>query len=378
MEAQVQMGSTFSDAHEAETWKAENKDLANLTHPFSGSERNRLFLNRDGKDFIDISGLSGVDSPADGRVSVWFDYDRDGRQDLAVINSSSPLLQIYHNETGSEDASTVRHGFVAMRFVGGNQSALSAQTSNRNGFGVKVRAVAGGRTLFREHLPSQGMSGQNSEVMIIGIGTAGAAEEIEVTWPSGKVQTIHDVSDRTSLTVYEDPTTMPSDAQSAGADGFVLFNQATARPRSPAPDSHSDTVDTAALVAAAGSDRPDSQLVVLTTFASWCTSCARHQPGINELRTSFTADEVEIIGFTGDPDDSPSEMEEFRQRHNAGYPAIVEPDEKLWTAIDALIQDSEASNALPASLIIAKDGRVLAVESSVPTASRLRQLLNAQ
>ena len=92
LNATLQMGDAFADSNEAEAWSDENEAISNLRHPFSGSERNRLFLNRAGKQFLDVSGLSGVDSPADGRVSVWWDYDRDGRQDLAVINSSSPLL----------------------------------------------------------------------------------------------------------------------------------------------------------------------------------------------------------------------------------------------------------------------------------------------
>lgn len=378
MNATVQLGDTFSDAHEAETWKDENKDLSNLTHPFSGSERNRLFLSRAGKGFLDVSGLSGVDSPADGRVSVWFDYDRDGRQDLAVINSSSPLLQMYHNEIAPPEANKPRHGFVTLRFVGGNRSAKqSTEFSNRNGFGTKVTATIGDRILFREHLPSQGFAGQNSQVMTIGIGSAETVNEIKVAWPSGRTQSVQDLAAGTSLVVYENPGNQPEESSPAGAEGFVLESRPTTPQVVSTPKQIGKSVDTAALLTAAGSDRLDSKLVVLTTFASWCTSCARHQPGINELRRSFAADEVEVVGFTGDPDDPPDALREFLTRHDASYAAIVDPDENLRSEIDELLNDTPASNALPASLIVARDGQVLAIESGFPSASRLRQLLNA-
>ena len=34
----------------------------------SGLERNRLWINLDGREFVDISGVSAFDDPADGRA----------------------------------------------------------------------------------------------------------------------------------------------------------------------------------------------------------------------------------------------------------------------------------------------------------------------
>ena len=50
----------------------------------TGNERNHLFLNRAGARFVDISPLSGMDTPADSRTFVLWDYDRDGWQDVSV------------------------------------------------------------------------------------------------------------------------------------------------------------------------------------------------------------------------------------------------------------------------------------------------------
>ena len=49
---------------------------------FSGYERDALFMNRDGKKFFDISGVSGIDSITDGRAAVFADFDNDGDYDV--------------------------------------------------------------------------------------------------------------------------------------------------------------------------------------------------------------------------------------------------------------------------------------------------------
>ncbi len=51
---------------------------------FSGYERDPLYLNTGAKKFIDISGVSGIDSITDGRAGVFADFDNDGDLDAAV------------------------------------------------------------------------------------------------------------------------------------------------------------------------------------------------------------------------------------------------------------------------------------------------------
>ena len=43
-------------------------------HNLSAYERNRVFLNLQGKDFLDISHLTGADSEGDGRAVVAADF----------------------------------------------------------------------------------------------------------------------------------------------------------------------------------------------------------------------------------------------------------------------------------------------------------------
>ena len=91
----------------------------------SGREPNRLFLSQHGGQFVDASGLSGLDARADGRAFAWLDFDRDGWLDVAVVNANEPLLQLFRNELqGAPDAGT--RGMIAIALRGANRRAAPA------------------------------------------------------------------------------------------------------------------------------------------------------------------------------------------------------------------------------------------------------------
>ena len=84
---------------------------------FSGKERNKLFLSQQAEQFLDLSALSGLDSPADGRVLSLCDFDRDGWQDMIVANANAPLLNIYRNDIGGSALQPAQNGrMIALRF----------------------------------------------------------------------------------------------------------------------------------------------------------------------------------------------------------------------------------------------------------------------
>ena len=62
-------------------------------HSQSGNERNHLFINDGNGQFVDQSIFSGADSICDGRTNVVWDFDGDGWQDIALVNSNYPHLQ---------------------------------------------------------------------------------------------------------------------------------------------------------------------------------------------------------------------------------------------------------------------------------------------
>ena len=168
---------------------------------FSGKERNRLFVNRSGKSFDDISPVSGIDSVADSRSFAVWDFDRDGWQDIVLANTNSPVLNIFKNQFASTIDS--ERGFVAFRFVGGNDSGKpSTSFTNRDAIGVKVKLYFEDQLMVGEKRCGEGLAAQNSGVLLFGIGDRQQVSRAEVIWPSGKRQEIQSIESGKLVTVF--------------------------------------------------------------------------------------------------------------------------------------------------------------------------------
>ena len=388
----VQLGGSFATEEEKQSWQEDEKDLSNITHPFSGSERNHLFLNSHGESFLDVSGISGVDSPSDGRVSVWLDMDRDGRHDLAVVNSNRPLLQLYRNETGDTDRKD--GNFIALRFVGGNDSAdASPEFSNRNGFGTRIVVQAGDRRITREHYCSQGFAGQNTSTMLIGLGEATTVDQLSVTWQSGLKQRFSNLTAGKLLILFErpaadDPSPTRKDSDASGititdyqrvlpADSPSEHPEIATQDRDPLPVLLPAQLAVASQPSASNLRVEDPELVVLTTMASWCTSCAKHQPLLKVMSKEFSTSNVSFVGFAGDPNDPADDLRGFIKRLDIDYPVAAAPDASLRSTVEAILNSGDGADVLPSTIIVNGQGQVLATHQGIPTASEIRRQLSA-
>lgn len=174
----------------------------------SGHEPNNLFLNLGGSRFADVSGLSGVDHEGDARVIAVWDYDRDGRTDLAITNANAPRLQVFRNRLGEGSG----YGFVAVRLVGGNRrDQPSERWSARDGYGARVVVTIGDERRVTEHRCGEGFAAQNSATRLIGLGDRDQVDSLTVVWPSGVIQATRGVPAASLVTVYEDPRQGPGD-----------------------------------------------------------------------------------------------------------------------------------------------------------------------
>ena len=187
---------------EEKIWKkdpktgADNPALERLTHyygpdyhrhSYSGYERNKFYLNLEGRTFADLSAISGADNIADSRSWCALDFDRDGWTDLAMVNANTPLLNLYRNRIGERS----QNKFLKIRLVGGAQaSGEKGSWSNRDGVGAAVEVKIGSRTIRRVRQLGEGYAAQNSAVLIIGLGGAESVDWARVSWPSGKTSEI--------------------------------------------------------------------------------------------------------------------------------------------------------------------------------------------
>ena len=151
---------------------------------FSGYERDLLALNLGDGKFLDISGVSGVDSISDGRGAVFADFDNDGDPDIFLTTAQGEAHYLFRNNIGNEN------GFlrVALEGTKAGRDAFGAVVRVKSSAGVQTKLKAGGSGYLSQHDPR----------LLFGLGEDERAEYVEVVWPGGDVQRIEGVPASTS------------------------------------------------------------------------------------------------------------------------------------------------------------------------------------
>lgn len=158
-----------------EFWSPNPWTIVSQGHNLSAFERNRVFLNHKGGDFLDMSHLSGADSDGDGRSVVAADFRNVGMPDLIVRQVGGGPLLLFENRLPQRHYLNV---------------TLRGRTSNRQGIGARLMAEVGGLKLTREMYPACGYRSQSPNVVHLGLANATAVDALTINWPSGKVQRI--------------------------------------------------------------------------------------------------------------------------------------------------------------------------------------------
>ncbi len=335
-----------------------------LVHSLQGSQRNHYFANRGGRAFADISALSGLDNVADSRGFAVLDYDRDGWQDIALVNANQPLFNLYHNEM---PAAGLSGGLIAIRFVGGNRTpAPSKEFACRDGYGARVAVDLGDAKLVREHRCGEGWSKQNSATMKVGIGSHATVASVSVRWPSGQSSTIKDVPEGTLLTAYENPAESPS------GEAFTrqpYRSKQTARPMTttgPRPVFPVRAVDTGAKAA---------RLHVYSTFTTSSPNCLAQLPGLRRLKEELSAEGVDMAAVPVDPADDNPKLAAYAKEWKPTSRLVNIPQVKRLEATTAFTKALGEEPPLPSTVITDDSGHILSAQPGVPGVSEVRKLL---
>ena len=140
-----------------------------------------VFRNVNGARFENVSGPSGAGAtrPHSSRGAAFGDFDNDGDIDVLVFNMNEP-------------PSLLRNGYSGPnRWIG---VKLEGTTSNRAALGATVRVTAAGRTQAQAVLSQASYYSHDDLRLHFGLGSATLADKIEVTWPSGRVETLTGVA----------------------------------------------------------------------------------------------------------------------------------------------------------------------------------------
>jgi hypothetical protein len=77
--------------------------------------------------------------------------------------------------------------------------------SNRDGIGTRIKVVGESGLVQYNHVTTAGSyASSNDKRVLFGVGNDAAIKEIELRWPSGKIQTLHNVKADQMLKITEE------------------------------------------------------------------------------------------------------------------------------------------------------------------------------
>jgi enediyne biosynthesis protein E4 len=174
------------------------KDIysANGDVQFAGDnarQHDTLWRNLDGKKLVDVSSSLGEDFLREGfqRGSAIADLNNDGFPDL-VVTSLGERPRILMNS-----ASNGNH-WLWINTIG--------HRSNHDGIGARIKVTTpSGRTFYNHVTRSVGFMSSSDKRVHFGLGQESEVKTIEIRWPSGIVQILHNVKADQFLIVKEPP-----------------------------------------------------------------------------------------------------------------------------------------------------------------------------
>lgn len=166
-------------------------DTIQLSQPGLRYRESPLLLhNEQGKRFVDVSALSGEVFHQEwaARGLAIGDINNDGKIDAVVTSNDGPTW-VLMNET-----ETANH-WITLKLIG--------VKSNRDAIGAQVKISTSAGDQFATVTTSSSYQSSSDKRLHFGLGVAGSIREIEIHWPSGIRQVLHDRKPDQIVTITE-------------------------------------------------------------------------------------------------------------------------------------------------------------------------------
>jgi hypothetical protein len=166
-------------------------NISELTPDRKYPEPNSIFRNLGNGKFQDVSKTAGPDFQLEAahRGAAFGDLDNDGRVDIVVSVLGGPV-KLFHNisDTGNH--------WILLKLVG--------TKSNRMGIGAQIHIITeDGHSQWNEATTAVGYTSSSDSRVHFGLGKNQHIKDMEIRWPSGIKQTLHDLAVDRILTIEE-------------------------------------------------------------------------------------------------------------------------------------------------------------------------------
>ncbi|WP_348267108.1 CRTAC1 family protein [Edaphobacter paludis] len=178
----------FKDLFSANSHVSENADLDPQQHY---RQANAIFLNLQNGTFQDVSAQAGAAMTvrAAHRGSAFGDLNNDGKIDVVVSAIGSPAELLYNTSPNTNHWLTIQTIGVK---------------SNRDGIGTQIKLTsASGAVQYNEVTTAGSYASSSDKRVHFGLGHDKVVKEIELHWPSGTIQVLHNVKADRILKVTE-------------------------------------------------------------------------------------------------------------------------------------------------------------------------------
>lgn len=169
-------------------------DDVSVTQPsIHYAESPLLFRNLGKGHFENVTNKVGavLHQPIVGRGAAYLDFDNDGDLDLVLTTSNGPV-KLLRNDNGNQN------DMLRVRTIG--------TKSNRDGIGAKITVKTNkGMRLFEMVKSGSSYLSQSEMPLTFGLGKPepGKTEGLEIVWPSGKKESISNITPNQTITLKE-------------------------------------------------------------------------------------------------------------------------------------------------------------------------------
>jgi thiol-disulfide isomerase/thioredoxin len=342
----------------------QNKLMFGQGFSFSGYERDPLYLNLGTKKFVDISGVSGIDSITDGRGGVFADFDNDGDLDVFSTTIQNQAHLLFRNNVGQDN------NFLRVR--------LEGDRSGRDAFGAVVRVKTSAGILTKIKSGGSGFISQHDPRLLFGLGKDRKAEWIEVTWSNGKAERFEGDSSAGSTLLLKEGTGKTQIVSLGKTKLPNPLTKAETFARSlkisigkPLPDFALKTINGAAT--SVRKQFKPGRRTIINIWATWCVPCAKEMPELEKMRSPLSARGVDIIGVNVDTEKG-ANIKKYVAEKRVSYPILLGG----VPAIEQLYATDELS--VPLSILVDEKGvvRDLIPGWSAETQRKFAQLIDGE